>query len=242
MESNSKMNLIFCSWLHEKIEDFLRMLENDLAQCNNTSLQDIGSLLGQCMYFGVSFGRIGCDFRAQIAPIFLKAISKYLSLSIMKCTKQLENDMEHFTLINRDVMEYKRYVPNEAADNTTNFPPENLLAFPPLAVYCNGLLNIFNELRNCSPVTIMQSLVLSLEVSLENVAKSIINLYRSEQQAFGAKEKEMFLKMCSCFAFELLPHIQLCLGLAFSRNNPLLRSEKILEPIGHMITTTSSSE
>lgn len=245
-ETNSNMNLIFSSWLHEKIEDFLRMLENDLAQCNNTSLQDIGSLLGQCMYFGVSFGRIGCDFRAQIAPIFLKAITKYLTTSVLKCTRQLESDMEHFTLINKDMMSYKRHVSSEASENTMNAPPENLLDFQPIAVYCNGLLNIFNELRNCSPITIMHPFAQALEVSLENVARSILNLYRSEQQAFGAKEKENFLKMCSCFAFELLPYIQHCVNLVFSpvnkiANSAILRTEKILEPISHMIATSTSS-
>lgn len=55
---NSKVNLMFSSWLHEKLDEFLRQLENDLSQCNN-SLMDINSILGQCMYFGVSFSRIG---------------------------------------------------------------------------------------------------------------------------------------------------------------------------------------
>lgn len=57
-DANSKVNLMFSSWLHEKLDEFLRQLESDLGQCNN-SLMDISSILGQCMYFGVSFSRIG---------------------------------------------------------------------------------------------------------------------------------------------------------------------------------------
>jgi conserved oligomeric Golgi complex subunit 8 len=240
--TNSKMNLIFNSWLHEKIDDFLRMLENDLNQCNS-SLMDISSILGQCMYFGVSFSRIGVDFRAQIAPIFLKAITKYLNMSVIKATKQFELDMENFTLINKDVSSYKRHT-NEETEENENTPPDSLLDFNPLAVYCNAVLNLFNELRVCSPIAIVQPFVLALEVSLENVAKAILSFYRSEQQAFGMKEKENFLKMCTCFSFELLPYIQHCISLIFPTNNKLvhsiesittLRIQKILEPIEHLL-------
>jgi conserved oligomeric Golgi complex subunit 8 len=241
-ESNTKMNLIFNSWMHEKIDDFLRMLESDLAHCNS-SLMDISSILGQCMYFGVSFSRIGVDFRAQLAPIFLKTITKYLNVSVIKATKQFEMDMEHFTLINKDVSSYKRHT-NEPTEDNANSPPESLLDFQPLAVYCNALLNIFNELRVCSPIAIVNPFVLALEVSLENIAKSILSFYRHEQQAFGMKEKENFLKMCSCFSFELVPYIQHCINLIFPPNNKLvhnmesltsLRNEKILDPIEHLL-------
>lgn len=247
-ESNSKMHLIFSSWLHEKIEDFLKMLETDLALINNSSsLQDIGSLLGQCNYFGVSFARIGVDFRAQLAPIFVKTIVRHLQMAIIKCTRQLEDDMDHFTMINKEVSAYKRHVKEDNSGEPkedVNSPPESLLDFQPLAAYCNGLLNIFNELRVCSPIAVIGNFILALEVSLENVAKSILNLYRSEQQAFGIKEKENFLKMCSCFAFELLPYIQHCIHLIFPSNNKLvhnmeslttLRCANILETIEHLI-------
>jgi hypothetical protein len=151
-------------------------------------------------------------------------------------------------MINKEVSVHKRHLKvddsNESTENNASAPPESLLDFQPLAVYCNGLLNIFNELRVCSPIAVAGSFVLALEVSLETVAKSILSLYRSEQQAFGLKEKENFLKMCSCFSFELLPYIQHCVYLIFPSNNKLvhnieslttLRTENILEVIGHLI-------
>lgn len=247
IDNNFKENLIFNSWLHEKIDDFLRMLEHDLGHCNS-SLMDISTILGQCMYFGVSFSRIGVDFRAQLAPIFLKAISKYLSLSVIKATKQFEMDMERFTLINKDLASFKRNTKIDDSDDSKvdnrNSPPESLLDFRPLAVYCNALLNIFNELRICSPVAIIHPFISALEVSLENVAKCILSFYRGEQQAFGMKEKENFSKMCGCFSFELIPYIQNCVNLIFPPNNKLahnmerlttLKSEKILLSIEHLV-------
>lgn len=229
---SSKENLIFNSWLHEKVDDFLRILESDLSHCNS-SLMDISSILGQCMYFGVSFSRIGVDFRAQVAPIFLKAISKYLNMSVIKATKQFEMDMEQFTLINKDVVTFKHTAKTDdpTVDNAIA-PPESLLDFRPLAVYCNSLLNIFNELRVCSPIAIVHPFILALEVSLENVAKCILSFYRSEQQAFGMKEKENFLKMCSCFAFDLLPYIQRCLNHLFPSSNKLVHNAEFLTQLG----------
>lgn len=245
-EGNSRLNLMFNSWLHDKIDDYLKTLESDLSM-SNFSLIDISSILGQCMYFGVSFSRIGFDFRALLVPIFLKSITRYLHLCVMRATKQFETDMEQFTLINRDVTVLKRSKPDSAeAGSAKNISAalESLLDFPPLAIYCNALINIFNELRVCAPLAIVQPFVLMLENSLESVAKAILNFYRNEQQAFGTKEKENFLKLCSCFSADLLPSLQEYINLIFpiktkfgrqSESFTKLRTEKILEDIEHLL-------
>ena len=250
-DEDKDTNLMFNSWLHEKIEEFLKTLENDLSQ--SSSLMDISSTLGQTMYFGLSFSRIGFDFRGLIAPIFLKVIQRNLANSLLKVTKQFEIDIENYTLINKDTPLLKRNTPKfNEEDEENNHPPETLMDFQPLAIYCNGLLGIFNELRICSPIAIVHSFVISLEASLAAVAKNILVFYRGEQQAFGVKEKENFLKFCSCFAYDLIPFLQNCINLIFPAvkvaaylgiNLPtlqkealtVLRSQKILELIDHLL-------
>ena len=160
-EADFKVNLLFNSWIYEKIDDFIRFLDNDLAQ-HNYNLMDTSSILGQCMYFGVSFSRIGIDFRAQLGPIFLKSILKQLNLNVMKATKQFELDMEHFTLINRDVMSRLRNK-TETQDSKLSRAIEVLLDFEPLAIYYNALMNVFNELRICSPAGIAHSFTVMVE-------------------------------------------------------------------------------
>lgn len=50
------------------------------------------------MYFGLSFSRIGADFRALVAPVFVKTIGNNFETSVRKASKKFDADMEKFTL------------------------------------------------------------------------------------------------------------------------------------------------
>ncbi|XP_058463297.1 conserved oligomeric Golgi complex subunit 8 [Malaya genurostris] len=202
---------IFHSWLHDRIVEFIDTLEKDLST-NEISSYD--TILGQCMYFGLSFSRVGIDFRSLIAPVFVKVIGLNFQTSIVKITHQFEQDLERYTLINKVPSSIKR---TKALDNVenSNHPPESLLDFTPLATYCNAVLMVFNELRLCAPIALASTVSEVLESSLKKLCKNILSFYRQEQQAFTALERECFIRFCSCFAYDLLPYLQRCIHLIF---------------------------
>lgn len=89
-------------FVHSKVEclaiqvsQFLTTLEQDLSRGVGSSL---ASLLGQCMYFGLSFSRVGADFRALAAPIFVRTVQHNFEVAVRKATKKFEADMDKFTL------------------------------------------------------------------------------------------------------------------------------------------------
>jgi hypothetical protein len=76
------------SWMVAKVEWLLSLLEDDVqrgsggaraapgdvAVSSTTSSTRLDSLLNHTLYFGLSFGRIGADFRLLAVPIFEKAL------------------------------------------------------------------------------------------------------------------------------------------------------------------------
>ena len=63
---------ILYSWILEKVEAFLKTLATDLA--SPSVEQRLDAIFNQCMYFGLSFGRVGIDLRPLLIPIFEEVV------------------------------------------------------------------------------------------------------------------------------------------------------------------------
>lgn len=148
------------------------------------------------MYFGLSFSRVGCDFRGLMVPIFIEIIKENFERSISKATREFERNMERFTLINKKAPS-ALWKGNENEDSL--HPPESLLEFYPLAEYCNQILTTFNDLKLCAPYAIAQYATKHLQNSLVIVSKTILVFYGQEQQAFSVTAREAFIRLCVCF-------------------------------------------
>ncbi|XP_031834230.1 conserved oligomeric Golgi complex subunit 8 isoform X2 [Nomia melanderi] len=241
---------IFYHWLEEKISQFLTTLEQDLP-----GVTSIDSILGQCTYFGLSFGRVGADFTGRMSDIFVHVIGEKFESSIHKTTKKFEKDMESFTLINKI---QRTNIKVNAVIKSEN-PPEQLVEFYPLAEYCNGLIFAFNEIRLCPPVALSVFCTNVLQESLYLVAKAILIFYKQEQQAFAAAERENMLKFTECLSEQLIPYVQYCIHVIFPPNQiaihlgisenllqtegiTYLNRDKILEPLAPLLPVSKSEK
>ncbi|XP_017115959.1 conserved oligomeric Golgi complex subunit 8 [Drosophila elegans] len=238
---------LFQAWLHNKINDFLETLKKDLE----LGVGSVETVLGQCMYFGLSFSRVGADFRALMAPIFVGVIRRRFESSVEQVNEQFERELERFTLINKVAM-HSHARKQVDPEQETFAPPETLLDFYPLAALCNGYLGALNELRLCAPLALATDVTRCLQHSLQLAAQRVLAFYRQEQQAFAGSEREAFVRLCSCLAYDLVPYMQRCIHGVFPPQSltvhlgisllqleqqqlTYLQQTRILEPLRHLL-------
>lgn len=227
-----------------QVSQFLQTLEEDLTR----GVSSIETVLGQCMYFGLSFSRVGSDFRPLMVPIFIKSIAKNIEVAVAKATKTFQKNMEKFTLINKT----HQNILWKSKESDPLQPPDTLLEFYPLAEYLNQILAIFNETKLCLPIAIVGQIINVLEESLLVISNGILHLYAQEHQAFTSNSKDAFTRLCMCFCDDMIPYIQKCVHILFPPNNVAIymgvdvqtlqkenitffNKTQIIKPIGHLL-------
>ncbi|XP_050416989.1 conserved oligomeric Golgi complex subunit 8 [Patella vulgata] len=200
---------LFHGWVVQKVSQFLSTLENDLQRGIGGRLD---SLLGQCMYFGLSFSRVGADFRGLLAPIFQNAALSYFQAALQDANKKFEENMQSYNLLG-----ISSTGSNIAYGTQTGqlYPPTVLLDFYPLAAYCNHILIAFNELRLCAPINLACNVAESLQRSLLQINRVVLAFNRAEETTFNIEEKEQFGQFCATYVVDLLPYINKCLQALF---------------------------
>ncbi|XP_071493384.1 conserved oligomeric Golgi complex subunit 8-like, partial [Diadema antillarum] len=204
---------LFQGWVVQKVSQFLRTLEQDLERGIGNRLD---SLLGQCMYFGLSFSRVGADFRGLLAPIFQRAaLHSFLSM-IKSATEKFEGAMQSYTPVASQAFLAMSSVslPSIQGDSVTS-PPQSLMEHPPLATYTNSVLAGFNDLRLCAPVAVAQHVSDALQQSLQKVVHSIVAFHRAEESTFNQRERDQFQSLCECASAQMVPFLNRCLLALF---------------------------
>eukprot|EP00064_Thunnus_orientalis_P018413 superscaffoldBa00004239_g18512 len=204
---------IFHGWVVQKVAEFLETLERDLQRGVGGRLD---SLLGQCMYFGLSFSRVGADFRGQLAPMFQKVAADTFRRAVQEAVDKFQEDMNLYTLISLPSVLGGTIPPVAPSTQPgTLQPPMSLLDFQPLACFLNNVLTAFNDLRLCCPVGLAQDVTRCLEDALKMVTRQVVVFHRAEESAFSSREKELFVQFCCAYAEDLLPFLNRCLQVLF---------------------------
>ncbi|KAI7802399.1 conserved oligomeric Golgi complex subunit 8 [Triplophysa rosa] len=204
---------IFHGWVVQQAAQFLETLDRDLQRGVGSRLD---SLLGQCMYFGLSFSRVGADFRGQLAPIFQQVAMDTFRKAIQEALDRFQEDMNLYTLISFPSILGSAIPPVAPSTQPgTLQPPMALLDFPPLACFLNNVLTAFNDLRLCCPIGLAQEVSRCVEEALIKVTKLILVFHRAEESAFSSRERELFVQFCSTFAEDMVPFLNRCLQVLF---------------------------
>ncbi|XP_074056592.1 conserved oligomeric Golgi complex subunit 8 isoform X1 [Macrotis lagotis] len=212
-EPSVNESAIFHGWVLQKVSQFLQVLESDLQREGGGRLD---SLLGQCMYFGLSFSRVGADFRGQLAPVFQQVALNTFKKAVQEGVEKFQDEMNSYTLISAPAALRSAIPPAVPVTQPgTLQPPMGLLDFPPLACFLNNILVAFNDLRLCCPVALAQNVTTSLEDALVKVTKIILAFHRAEEAAFSSQEQELFVQFCTVFLEDLVPYLNRCLQVLF---------------------------
>lgn len=189
-----------------QIETFTQMLSQDLKREDESSFE---SLLNQCMYLCLSFGRVGADLRCVLTPLFRNNIIAQFHSNVERVNNQLELQMKSYKVPTI------KNLPRPISENVVSGPPENLLDYYPLAEYCNGLLSTLNSLRVIAPLNIVKDVYNSYRKSLEKATQILLTFFHKEQQAFTEIERQNFVSFCICFTEDLVPYVTKCLSQSF---------------------------
>lgn len=205
---------ILHSWILSKLSQFMLTLDEGINKGLHGRLD---SLYGQCMYFGLSFSRIGADFRGLVVTLFSKHVLKLFRARIKQTTQNFEDEISTFTA---------RSLKNETltANHTKKvddpcIPPHELLEFPPVALYLNGVLAALNEFRQFPSISLVFQLKKCLEISLEKMMTSLENWARLESKSHPSNQSKEVNHLCHLVCRYFLPYMKLVFSNVFTINS-----------------------
>merc|ERR1712038_445096 len=173
---------LFYNWVNNKIGEFLEILKNDLAR----GASSFDTILSQCMYFGLSFSRVGTDFRPLMVPIILDAIRSKFEHHCLRAKDQLRTTLSQFSVSDiADATEMESAQNYESSGRNTStilYPPIELSSIGPLALFCNNLSTALNELRVYCPISLAKSIGIYMQGLIHSVAE-ILNNWIDEHYA-----------------------------------------------------------
>jgi hypothetical protein len=222
-----------------KVDQFLAALETGLARV--TEGNSIANLLDQCMYTGLSLGRVGLDLRGLIAPIFTRRVHSLfegslkaaqsqfvVALAAHKFTRSVAAAASRRSVMTPLPLDASVRLSSTAA--ATLSPSFRLLDHPLLTNLANGIIEALNELRQCAPLCLKRRLTESLDAMLRGVVAHVLARASTADPA-DHQSVEVF---CEVVCDDLVPHITKCFDAIWRSPKLLLIAADITSPIEHL--------
>ncbi|KAI3820570.1 hypothetical protein L1987_08118 [Smallanthus sonchifolius] len=175
-----------------------RVIDDGCAQSTTRlrymSLESSPTTQLQLHNYRYSVTTISNDFRELIYS--LRAVLNLFS-------KNMSTTVENFQL----VLDSHRWVPQLAVGFSSNSfgeesqedvtPPPNLMEYPPLVVFINGVSPAMNELRPNAPISLKHKLAQELVKGLQTVSDSLLRYNTSK--VLRENESVLFQSLCRAF-------------------------------------------
>lgn len=110
--------------------------------------------------------------------------------------------------------------------------PQALVDHVPLAVYANGLLASFNELRHCAPMSLRQPTGAALQESLAGVSSALAHYGLTRTLSEG--EQAGFDAACKAHTTTLCPYISASFERIYAGGAALIDARAVAQPLADM--------
>ena len=193
----TQLHMLLTTFTGLHLQRLLTLLRETLPHIPDPSL--LTSLLTQLTYCANSFARVGMDFKALLAPIFVDAVR----MGVQNELKEAADGWCDTLKPSKGLSSYRskalptrpsRFLvtPSAAAapplptdaqlralsSGPPNVPPPLLVSYPPLATYTNALLTALNGLRLLAPAELLDDLVRALDAAMARGLDTLLNFAR----------------------------------------------------------------
>ncbi|KAH7437594.1 hypothetical protein KP509_05G079700 [Ceratopteris richardii] len=222
------------SWAMHRITLHLAVLHALLPKISDG--MSLATILEQCMYCGMSLGRVGMDLRGLLPPLFEKSIYNLFSSNMAATVENFQHVLDSHRWISLPTVGTgNRMVGNEISNENAD-PPYILMEHPPLGAFVNGVLAALNELRHCAPVNLKDALASELQKALQAVSDSLLRY--NATCMLRENESNLFMAMCRTFIEVACPYCLSCFQRCYPGSN-LIDSKDLLENLRKLVFTAS---
>eukprot|EP00741_Cyanophora_paradoxa_P009332 tig00000144_g9040.t1 len=217
-EATTRDGGLLYAWVTHKLLAFTRTLEATLPLVTDGA--SLANVLEQCMYCGMSLGRVGVDFRGLLGPPFEKQVYALFSSNLRAAVARFSDALHAHKWLAPPPSLAPASATAPAQGTEAYTPPAQLLDHAPLAVAANGFLAALNELRLCAPVSLAPAAAAALSQALSSLVAQLA-LLRTERH-FSEREEGLFGALAKCCGEALLPYVARCFDAVFHADAPLV--------------------
>lgn len=209
-------------WACMRIDWYIGQLRTHLPHIADSA--SFAYLLEHCRYCGQSLGRVGLDFRSLLPTHFEECMAQLFARSLANAVDALSTSLTSHTFGGAHYHTTSHHYAVHSKENNSNQhsqqpstadsgPPQSLMAYPPVAMYINGVIAALNELRQCPLAALRSRSCALLEESLEYACDRMVQHYAFAPMA--QSERAGFIAASKGLMNEGAKHVVRCLNKIF---------------------------